>query len=55
MQLPKEIGSHIEIPTHDQDLRRYAESRGFVMESGTAKVYLMRRDFHDGALRPIGT
>ncbi len=43
--LPKEIGSHIEIPAGDNELRRKVEARGFFIKEGTLQTYVMRRDF----------
>lgn len=51
LNVPMEIGSHIEIPTWNYDLRRLLEGRGFFVERGDKQTYLMRRDFHDGVLR----
>lgn len=49
--LPKEIGSHIQIPSWDEKLRRIVEGRGFIMEHGTPQTYIMRRVFNDGVLK----
>ncbi len=49
--LPKEIGSHVELPTWDNDLRSAVETQGFFIEAGTLQTYVMRRDFHDGYLK----
>jgi hypothetical protein len=51
--LPKEIGSHIQIRTWDNELRREVEARGFFIEAGTLQTYVMRRDFHDGYLKTV--
>jgi hypothetical protein len=49
--LPKEIGSYIEIAALDNELRRKVEARGFFIETGTLQTYVMRRDFPDGYLK----
>jgi hypothetical protein len=51
--LPKEIGSHIEIPAWDNELRRKVEARGFFIETGTLQICVMRRDFPDGYLKTV--
>jgi hypothetical protein len=51
--LPKEIGSHIQIPPWNEKLRREVEARGFFIESGTPQTYVMRRDFPDGYLKTV--
>jgi len=51
--LPKEIGSHIEIAALDNELRRKVEARGFFIETGTLQTYVMRRDFPDGYLKTV--
>jgi hypothetical protein len=51
--LPKEIGSLIQIPAWDNDLRREVEARGFFVQSGTLQTYVMRRDFPDGYLKTV--
>jgi hypothetical protein len=38
------------IPTADEALRREVEARGFFMIEGMPQVYLMERQFPDGAL-----
>jgi hypothetical protein len=49
--LPQEIGSRIEIPTGNYDLRRAVEGRGFFVESSGQTHDTMRRDFANDSLR----
>jgi len=51
--LPKEIGSHIEIEAWNNELRREVEARGFFIETGTPQTCVMRRDFPDGYLKTV--
>lgn len=48
IDLPLEKGARIAIQSSDQAARPYVEWHGFVMESGDAQTYVMRRDFPAG-------
>ena len=50
--LPLAFGSRVVIPMGDEPLRRYVEAHGFHIESGAARSYVMRRDFHDATMVP---
>jgi len=53
INLPKEIGSHIQISACDNELRREVEARGFFIQEGSLQTSVMRRDFHDGHLKTV--
>jgi hypothetical protein len=48
IDLPLEKGARISIQSSDQPGRRYVEWHGFVMESGNAQTYIMRREYPAG-------
>lgn len=50
MAVPKEIGSHIQIP-NDLGLRQELEAHGFWPEMITLQYCIMRRDYSDGVLK----
>jgi hypothetical protein len=49
-KLPEELRARIMIPSADEALRREVEGRGFFTIEAMPQVYLMERQFPDGAL-----
>ncbi len=50
-KLPPQIDSLIIVSTADESLRREVEARGFFVQEGWPMLYLMWKQFPDGALR----
>jgi transcriptional regulator with XRE-family HTH domain len=50
-KLPPQLQSVIIIPTADDELRREVEARGFWRQEASPTLYLLWRQFADGALR----
>lgn len=53
--LPQPIGSRIEIPSGDYDLKRIIEAYGFWPENDDRRTLIMRRDFSDTGLGGAAT